>query len=94
MRPDLSLGQTAVVGVADERFGERCVAIVVPGEGATIDRELIDRVCSEQLASYKRPRAILVHDSPLPRNPTGKLLKRELRPWAAAQLEGEERERA
>jgi fatty-acyl-CoA synthase len=36
---------------------------------------------------YKRPRAVLVHDAPLPRNPTGKLLKRELRPWAAAQLD-------
>ena len=88
------LFETAVVGVADERFGERCVAIVVPDEGTTIDPELIERVCSEQLASYKRPRAILVHDSPLPRNPTGKLLKRELRPWAAAQLDGEDHEGA
>jgi hypothetical protein len=63
----------------------------VPEEGTTINREPIERVCSEQLACYKGPRAILVHDSPLPCKPTGKLLKRAPHPWAAAQLAGKAR---
>jgi acyl-CoA synthetase (AMP-forming)/AMP-acid ligase II len=42
--------------------------------------------CREHLASYKCPRAVLVHDEPLPRNAAGKVLKRLLRPWAEEQL--------
>src|SRR3546814_17873800 len=46
----------------------------------------IERLCQEELASYKRPRQILVRNEPLPRNANAKLLKRELRPWAQEQL--------
>jgi len=77
------VGEVAVVGVPDERFGEAPVAVLVAEEGESIDREALDRACRAELSSYKRPRAVLMHDGPLPRNPTGKLLKRELRPWAA-----------
>jgi fatty-acyl-CoA synthase len=77
------VGEVAVVGVPDERFGEAPVAVLVPLEGETIDEAELERVCRAELSSYKRPRAVLLHDGPLPRNPTGKLLKRELRPWAA-----------
>ena len=75
--------EVAVVGVPDERFGEAPVAVLVALEGETIDETELERVCRAELSSYKRPRAVLMHDGPLPRNPTGKLLKRELRPWAA-----------
>jgi acyl-CoA synthetase (AMP-forming)/AMP-acid ligase II len=74
--------EASVVGVPDDRWGEAAVAIVVP-EGDAIDIDEVMRACKEKLASYKRPRAVLVHDEPLPRTPTGKVLKRELRPWAA-----------
>jgi len=77
------VGEVAVVGVPDERFGEAPVAVLVTVEGETIDEAELERVCRAELSSYKRPRAVLMHDGPLPRNPTGKLLKRELRPWAA-----------
>lgn len=83
------IGEVAVVGVPDERFGERVVAVVVPAGSGPVDRSLIDEVCRENLASYKRPREVLVRSEPLPRNPTGKVLKRELRPWAVAELGAE-----
>ena len=70
----------AVVGVADERFGERPVAFVVPVRG--IDpAALVAAVrshCERHLGRVKRPDAIYIA-ADLPRSPTGKLLRRELR---------------
>lgn len=74
--------EASVVGVPDERWGEAAVAVIV----GTADPDAVGRECARLLASYKRPRAVLVREEPLPRNSTGKVLKRELRPWAAAQL--------
>ena len=69
----------AVVGVPDDRFGQALVAHVVlrPSASATPD-DLRAHVRGE-LATYKVPREVVVHDA-LPRNETGKVLKRELRP--------------
>ncbi len=68
----------AVVGVPDEEWGEslRAFVVVRPGSALTA-AEVIDH-CRAQLADYKRPRAVVFLDE-LPRNPTGKVLKRELR---------------
>jgi fatty-acyl-CoA synthase len=82
------VGEVAVVGVPDERFGEAPVAVLVPREGESVDEDALERTCCAELSGYKRPRAVLMHDGPLPRNPTGKLLKRELRPWAAERVNG------
>ena len=70
--------ETAVIGRPDERWGEVPVAVVVlkPGAAATAD-ELIDH-CRGQLAKFKVPKAVTFIDA-LPRNPSGKVLKRELR---------------
>jgi len=73
--------EVAVVGVPHPRFGESPVAIVVCDQ--PFDTSVIEKVCAEQMASYKRPKKILVRSEPLPRNANAKLLKRELRPWAA-----------
>jgi acyl-CoA synthetase (AMP-forming)/AMP-acid ligase II len=73
--------EVCVVGVPDERWGEMAVAVVVGGES-----EPVAAACRERLASYKRPRRILVRAEPLPRNATGKILKREVRPWAEAAI--------
>jgi acyl-CoA synthetase (AMP-forming)/AMP-acid ligase II len=70
--------EVAVVGRPDERWGEVPVAHVVVRDGATVTAdELLDH-CSGQLAKFKRPKAITFLDA-LPRNPSGKVLKRELR---------------
>jgi acyl-CoA synthetase (AMP-forming)/AMP-acid ligase II len=70
--------EVAVVGRPDDRWGEVPVAFVVlrPGAGATGD-EFLDH-CRGQLARFKVPKAITFLDA-LPRNPSGKVLKRELR---------------
>lgn len=78
--------EAAVVGAPDPKFGERAVAVIVAAPGAEPDLVSLAFVCRERLASYKAPRDFLVRHEPLPRNPTGKVLKRELRPWAEAAL--------
>jgi fatty-acyl-CoA synthase len=81
------VAEIAVVGVPDDRFGEKAVAVIVRDGDAEVDIGGLDRVCREHLAGYKLPRDYLLRSDPLPRNPTGKILKRELRPWAQAMLE-------
>lgn len=77
--------EVAVVGVPDERFGESPVAVIV-SDDPRFDTSVVDAICREQLASYKRPRHFLLRVEPLPRNANSKILKRELRPWALAEL--------
>ena len=70
--------EVAVVGRPDERWGEVPVAFVVLRDGASVTaEELIDH-CRGQLARFKVPKAVTFIDA-LPRNPSGKVLKRELR---------------
>jgi len=70
--------EVAVIGVPDDLWGESVKAFVAlkPGRSAT-EQELIE-LCRSNIASYKRPRSIEFLAS-LPRNPSGKILKRELR---------------
>ena len=67
----------AVIGVPDERWGEVPKAVVVAAPGATIDAQLL-AWCGERLASFKCPKTVDVVGE-LPRNPTGKILKKDLR---------------
>jgi fatty-acyl-CoA synthase len=70
--------EAAVVGRPDERWGEVPVAFVVVREGASVTAdELVER-CRTQLAKFKVPKDVTFLDA-LPRNPSGKVLKRELR---------------
>jgi long-chain acyl-CoA synthetase len=80
---DETVAEVAVVGEPDETRGEVPVAYVILAEGATAtDNQLRDQ-CRQRLASYKVPRRIyFVTD--LPRSPTGKILKRELKPTLAS----------
>jgi acyl-CoA synthetase (AMP-forming)/AMP-acid ligase II len=77
--------EASVVGVPDDRWGEIPVAVVVSDE--SLDEEAVLAYCASQLAGYKRPRRILQRQETLPRNPSGKILKREITPWAIRTLE-------
>jgi len=77
------VGQVAVVGVPDERLGEVGVAFVVPRPGQTVDPDELVAWCRDHMANFKVPRSVRVVDS-LPLNPTGKVMKYQLR----AQLAG------
>ncbi len=70
--------EVAVVGVEDEQFGQRLKAFVVPRNGNQLTAEAVQEYVKENLARFKVPREV-VFVQELPRNATGKILKRELR---------------
>jgi acyl-CoA synthetase (AMP-forming)/AMP-acid ligase II len=73
--------EAAVVGRQDERWGEVPVAFVVLRSGQSATAEELIAHCASQLAKYKVPKDVTFLEA-LPRNPSGKVLKRELRPVA------------
>jgi acyl-CoA synthetase (AMP-forming)/AMP-acid ligase II len=74
--------EAAVVGRPDARWGEVPVAFVVLRPGASVTAEALIAHCRDRLARFKVPKAITFLES-LPRNPSGKVLKRELRARSA-----------
>jgi acyl-CoA synthetase (AMP-forming)/AMP-acid ligase II len=69
--------EVAIIGVADDKFGQRLKAFVVLEEGASLSEAELGAHVKANLASYKTPREVEFLDE-LPRNATGKVLKREL----------------
>lgn len=72
------VSEVAVIGLPDPKWVEAVTAIVVPKTGATLTEATIVDACRGQLASFKIPKRVIIADS-LPKNPSGKVLKRELR---------------
>jgi o-succinylbenzoate---CoA ligase len=71
--------EAAVLGRADEQWGEAVTAIVLPRPGRALDVEALRAHCARALAPYKVPKHLLSTAQPLPRTRSGKLLRRELR---------------
>ena len=72
-----AVDEVAVVGVDDEQFGQRLRAFVVLREGADLDATTLKAYVKSNLAGFKVPREVVFLDE-LPRNATGKVVKRDL----------------
>ena len=78
LREHPGVAEAAVIGVPHPRWGETPLARRRPPRGAGPPRTELIEHCRAQLASYKKPSAVVFVDA-LPRNAAGKVLKRELR---------------
>ena len=74
-----AVAEAIVFGVPDDRLGEEVAAVIVPREGHTIDENELRAFLKDKLAAYKIPSKIWTRTELLPRNASGKFLKREVR---------------
>lgn len=72
------VAEVAVFGIPHPRWVEAVVAAVVPRDGSGLTADAVQEHCRQRLAGFKRPKFVTLASS-LPKNPSGKLLKRELR---------------
>jgi long-chain acyl-CoA synthetase len=70
--------EAAVFGLPHERLGEEVAAVVKLRDGASLDVDGLRTFLGQKLASFMVPTAVIFTDEPLPRNPAGKFLKREM----------------
>ena len=73
-----AVDEAAVIGIPDDRLGEKVKACIVLREGATADEQELKNFCRERLSAFMVPDMIEFHDS-FPKNATGKVLKNQLR---------------
>ncbi|RYY64799.1 MAG: fatty-acid--CoA ligase, partial [Comamonadaceae bacterium] len=80
------VAEVAVIGIPDDKWGERVHAIVVPRDGASLTADAVQAWAREKIAGYKVPRSVLVRAERLPLSGAGKVLKNELRApyWAGS----------
>lgn len=84
--PDIS--DIAIIGIPDEKWGEAVKAVIVPRDGCDLDEASVIAYAKERIAGFKCPKSVDFIEA-LPRNPSGKILRRELR---APYWEGQERQ--
>ena len=72
---DPAVAEVAVIGVADQRWGEVGLAVVVCKEGVSMDTGTVKALCTAELAAYKVPKEVLIRREPLPRTASGKVKK-------------------
>jgi fatty-acyl-CoA synthase len=82
----LEIGECAVVGVPDERWGEVGRAYVIPAPGKSISAEAVIAHCTARLAKFKVPKTAVVTDA-IPRTSSGKVQKHLLKERALAELQ-------
>lgn len=75
---DNRVSEVAVVGLPHEKWIEAVTALIVPKKGASIPEEEILKLCRENLAPFKIPKGLILMED-LPKTPSGKILKRDLR---------------
>ncbi len=68
----------AVCGIPDTEWGERVGAVVVPHEGTKLSLGDVKKFLKDRLATYKIPTRLLVIEGEMPRNPMGKVNKKQL----------------
>jgi acyl-CoA synthetase (AMP-forming)/AMP-acid ligase II len=78
IRSNENVYDCAVIGIANEEWGQEIRAIVELKDGKDITEEELIEFCRGRLAGFKRPKSFIFVDE-LPRTPMGKILKRELR---------------
>ena len=72
--------EVAVIGMPDEKWGERVHAVIVLHDGTSTSETEVIEWCRDKIAGYKRPRSIsFIKDHDMPRTATGKILHRVLR---------------
>jgi long-chain acyl-CoA synthetase len=81
-----AVAECCVFGVPDHRLGEEVAAAVVLKPGETVDEADLRQFVATLIATYKVPRHLWLMDEPLPRNASGKFLRRELRDRLAKDL--------
>ncbi len=72
------IADAGVIGIADEKWGEVGMAVVVPAPGVELSEEEVIDFCRGKLAKYKIPKKVVFAEA-LPRTATGKMLKKELK---------------
>ncbi len=73
------VGEAAVVAVPDDMMGEKVGAVIVANPSGELDLQAVLGHCRAHLADFKVPQYVAIREEPLPRNPGGKLLKKQLR---------------
>ena len=81
-----------MIGVEDENYGQRLVAFVVPHPGADVHEESVREFLKDRVSRFEQPRDIKIVEK-IPRNPAGKVVRKELSSWGSriqgcAQLSG------
>ena len=79
-----AIHEAAVFGVPDERLGEEVAVMIHLVDGASLTADDLRSFLSTRIAAFMIPTRVLVSADPLPRNPAGKFLKRELRNTVAS----------
>lgn len=72
---DPAVAEVAVIGVADQRWGEVGWAVIVCKEGLSVDTGAVKALCTAELAAYKVPKEVIIRCDPLPRTASGKVKK-------------------
>jgi fatty-acyl-CoA synthase len=85
---DRRVQEVAVIGLPHPKWVEAVTAVVVPKQGETIQESEIMDLCKRELAAFKCPKSVIFLDA-LPKTPTGKILKREMRTAYKSQFAGE-----